>query len=478
MDKIKQRSVFIRLAGMQLVSVCVSLLIIGVLFGGLLQKYYSGAREWNLIEQGSRIISILHKDFVNNDLDSVRQRIYTLAASSDIDLWIIGHEGNIVAGSWFEQEDHTLTLDPAEVEHVLAGNNITKKVMGPDYQNLLVVQAIYEDLNEDSEETIGALAMRAPLGGVGETINSLMRLIIVAGAVAGVIVFGISLSMAKDFAKPLEQLKYAAIDIAHSNFRQVSIPSHSSEVDLLVDAFNYASTEIKKTAKKQKSLEKIRNQFLSDLSHELRAPLTTIRGFLELMEEPLPEDTKDKYRQIMLKDTLYLERLVDDVLAISKMESGYFILEKEWLDLRNLVNEALETLEIEMSNKNITVNKDFNTTVPKLNLDAHRMRQVIINLLINGVHHTEENSVLTIKVYQTKQSVVLEFSDQGPGIPAEHLPYIWERFYKLDRARTRTHRGSGLGLAIVKQIVEAHQGHVSVESSEGHGTTFKLIFPY
>lgn len=207
----KQHSVFTRLAGMQLISVCVSLLIIGVLFGWLLQKYYSGAREWNLIEQGNRIVGILHEDIVNGDLNRVRQRIYTLSQSSGIDLWIIGAQGNIVAGSWLEQEDHTLTLDASEVEHVLAGNNITKKVMGPNYQNLLIVQAIYPEINNDNDQTIGALAMRAPLGGVGETINSVMRLVVIAGIVAGIIVFGISLSMAKAFAKPLEQLKHAAI---------------------------------------------------------------------------------------------------------------------------------------------------------------------------------------------------------------------------------------------------------------------------
>lgn len=473
----KQRSVFTRIVGIQLVSVCISLLIVGVIFGWLLQKYYFGVREWNLIEQGHRIVGMLQEDVIDNDTGIMRDRIYTLAESSDVDLWIIGTEGRIIAGSRLEQEDVTLTLEEAEVDHVLAGNNITKKVMGPYYQNLLVVQPIYHTDPERSSETVGALAMRAPLGGVGDTINNVMRLIIIAGLVAGMVVTVISLSMAKGFAKPLEQLKQATIDIAHNKFRQVSIAPHSLEVDLLVDAFNYTSQQIEQTTREQKRLTKIRTDFLSDLSHELRAPLTSIKGFLELLEHRIPPEKHEKYRRIMLKDTEYLERLVNDVLELSKMESGYFSLQKEWVGINKLINEALETLELQFAEKKVAVVKELADHLPDIYVDTQRIHQVMINLLINALQFTNKNSGITIQSYQAKQNIVLEVSDQGPGIDRDNLPYIWERFYKSDKARTRKNHGSGLGLAIVKQIVQAHNGTISVDSIPNQGTTFKLTFP-
>ena len=184
----QQRTVFTRLMAMQLMSVLISLLILGVLFGYLVQNYFSGVREWDLLEQGARTLRAVHSSIIDYDWVRVREQFYTLAESSDITLWAMDGYGQVTAGSMLEAEDLSLTLERAEITHVLAGNRIIKKVMGPQYQNLLVVMPVREDLNDLQSPVVGALAMRAPLGDVWGTMTQLVRLILISAAGAGAVV--------------------------------------------------------------------------------------------------------------------------------------------------------------------------------------------------------------------------------------------------------------------------------------------------
>ncbi len=492
-----RRSVFVRLMSMQLLSMVITLLVLGMLFGYLVQRYYFGVAEWEVIEKGERMVSLFEDDMLGEDVERIRERIYTVAESSKVDLWVINDLGEIVAGSRLAQEDPRLTLQEDEIQHVLAGNNVTKKVRGPVYQNLLIVLPLLDrrpsadgreaggDEQEDQEAVvaplvIGALAMRSPLGNIGTTVNNIMRLILLAAAMAGLLVFFVSLSMAKGFARPLEQLKRVALDIAEGRYSQLAAPSHSNEVDHLVAAFNHASREIERTANEQRRLEHLRKEFLSDLSHELRVPLTSLRGFLELMEEHVAEETQERYRRIMLADTKYLERLVTDVLELSKIESGYFTLERQKLDVSELIDSAVESVELRLREKKMDVEVKADPNLPSVVWDPHRIQQVLLNLLTNAVEASEAGSSIVVRAVSDGDSVVLEVEDSGAGIPEDKKPFIWERFYKLDQSRARNGRkyqGSGLGLAIVREIVQAHGGTISVESQEGEGTCFTLRVP-
>ncbi len=473
-----QRSVFTRLMAMQLVSVCISLLILGVLFGYLVQEYFSGVSEWDLIEQGTRTLRAVHSSIIDYDWARVREQFYTLAESSDITLWAMDGYGQVTAGSLLEAEDLSLTLERAEITHVLAGNRIVKKVMGPQYQNLLVVMPVREELGDADSPVVGALAMRAPLGDVWGTINQLLRIILMSAAGAGFVVILMSYRLARGFAKPLEELKTAAINIAHGRFSQLAVPAHSSEVDHLVSAFNYASQEIERAAKERERLDRLRKEFLSAVSHELRGPLTSLKGFLELMEQPLPEESRERYRRIMMEDTGYLERLVEDVLELSKMETGTFSLQREPVEVPSLVAASVERLEPMLEEYAMKVNLQNHCANQCIaQVDSQRMHQVFINLLRNAVQHSPQGTAIDVTIGVAGSNVQVTVRDHGAGIPSDALPHIWERFYKLDRARTRDQRGSGLGLAVVKEIIEAHGGNVAVDSVEGQGTCFHIEFP-
>lgn len=467
----KQTSVFTRLLSMQLLASLISLIIIGSLFGYLLQKYFFGVMEWDLIDQGNQLTRLLASDLQDGRQELARERLYTVAESDNIDLWMFNTEGEIQIGSRLAYQDQNLSLKPHELQQVLEGNQFTKKSMGPQVQKLLVVLPIYSE-----GQTIGALALRAPLGDLGSTVNYMMRLIFLAALAAGVVVVLLSLYMSKGFARPLEQLKRATLEIARGKFPRLSTEPHSSEVDHLVEAFNYASRQIEKVSLEQQNLEKLRREFVSSLSHELRAPLTSLKGFLELMEMPLPPSEQEKYRKIMLEDTLYLERLVKDVLELSFVESGQFSLEQEEVLLHSIINNTVASLELQFGEKDLAVELDVPDNL-RFWADPQRIRQVFLNLLLNALQYTYPNTTISVEAWETANEIGVAVSDQGPGIPKEYQADIWQKFYKLDKARTRTIQGSGLGLAIVKEIVESHGGRVDVKSEEGKGATFLVYFP-
>ena len=320
--------------------------------------------------------------------------------------------------------------------------------------------------------------MRAPLGDVWGTMTQLVRIILISAAGAGAVVLLMSYRLARGFAKPLERLQEAAIAIAHGRFPRLQLEPHSTEVDHLVSAFNYASEQIEAASAEQERLDRLRREFLSAVSHELRGPLTSLKGFLELMEKPLPDEQKERYRQIMLEDSSYLERLVEDVLELSKMETSSFSLKRETVNVQQLLRNSIERLQPMLDENSVTVD----VLTPGIEddhgeLDAQRMHQVFINLLRNAVQHSPEGSRISVTIKEETDHFQVLVADEGSGIPAEALEHIWERFYKLDQARTRGHRGSGLGLAVVKEIVEAHGGTVGVESEVGKGTCFHICVP-
>lgn len=488
----REKTVFVRLMTMHLISVLITLAIIGGLFGFLLQKYYSGVREWELIEAGNQMISLLVGDMAEGDMERVHQRLETLTRSSDVGLWIINRNGEIVVGV---PERHgsaaALRLDPMELVRVLGGSQVTKKLVGPQYQNLLVVLPIRPEGEFSADGIIGALALRTSLGDVGETVNSVMRLVLLAGLAAASVVVLLSFLLSRGFSKPLESLKQATIDIAHGKFRQLQVPAHSSEVNHLVKAFNYASEKIENATLEQRRLERLRKDFLASISHELRVPLTSLKGFLELMECPLPDGQRQRYISIMSEDVEYLERLVHDVSEISKMDSNQFQFETETLALEDVLRRTIRSLEYGYSKHDIGLHVDIEKDLPPISGDPQRLHQVFLNLLVNAMQHSKGGDSVFVRARKDDDQLVVEVEDQGPGIPAEHQQDIWERFYKLDKARTRVpwaedgrdsafevgYSGRGLGLAIVREITEAHGGKVGVASVEGEGSTFFITLP-
>jgi two-component system phosphate regulon sensor histidine kinase PhoR len=228
-----------------------------------------------------------------------------------------------------------------------------------------------------------------------------------------------------------------------------------------------------------KRLEMVRKDFVANVSHELKTPLTSISGFAETLLVENPENqTVQEFSRIIYDEAQRLARLVNSLLQLSRLESAEANLKMERLDLVECVKYALEGVEPSLTAKQIMVHLDFPPGEVVAAADRDLLTQVLVNLLDNAIKHSPEGAAIRIGLEEQEDEVLVTVTDKGPGIAQEERNRIFERFYRVDKARTRRDGGAGLGLSIVKHIVEIHGGRVGVESRPGQGSNFYFTLPW
>lgn len=231
----------------------------------------------------------------------------------------------------------------------------------------------------------------------------------------------------------------------------------------------------------ERQLDKLRKDFIANVSHELRTPIALLQGYSEAIVDDIAESKEDKNElaQIIHDESVRMSRLVNELLDIGRMEAGHIELHKEEVEILPFVEKIYRKFTGISDEQKIKLDliKDINNPIAIFDVD--RMEQVLTNLIDNAISHTDENGSITVKVTNTDENLHVVVQDNGSGIPEEDLSFIFERFYKADKSRTRTDKkkGTGLGLAITKHIVSAHQGTISVKSKENEGTTFTFKIP-
>lgn len=230
-----------------------------------------------------------------------------------------------------------------------------------------------------------------------------------------------------------------------------------------------------------KELEAVRRDFVANVSHELRTPLTSIRGFAETLLEGALDDKKNNRRfvEIIKTHAIHLSELTSELLTLATLESQGFSLSYQELDLKALIHDVVESTRSLASRKEQAIEVMMADELPHLGADRDRIRQVLTNLLDNAIKFTPEGGKIMVQVNLAPSGDLVEMHvrDNGIGIPSADLPRIFERFYRVDKVRSREQGGTGLGLAIVKHIVEAHRGRVEVGSVLGQGSEFTVILP-
>lgn len=489
-----RNSILGRLMISYLIIIFLSLTVIGLMFGYLVQNYYFGLKEWEATNNGRRVASLVSENIEEENilisdeisLGNTRSKIITIARSTNMDIGLIDKNGKMLLN--VPSIEANLSLEPVELNQVLSGNTFTKKIMGPEYRHLMMAIPLIKTADDnikivepqsivDSNQVLGAILIQTPLGNIGATVNNIMKLILYSFIVALVAAIFLSFSFSKRITKPIDSIKEAALKSIEGKVQKVKLPENSTEeINHLVNTYNYAAKQINRTLEKQKSLEKMQKQFVADVSHEFRAPLTSIKGFLEILsEQDLSKKEIKKYIDIMYKDAKHLERLLSNLLELSKLDTEKESLNKKSTSPALLINEALKSLKNKIAGKNITINKQIDDGLPKIDVDRSKIHQVLINLIENAINYSDPDTEITIKVEKIANKYNVKFSiiDNGIGIPENELKNIWERFYKIDTARTRDEKkGSGLGLAIVKDIIEKHEGIIEVESKIDQGSKF------
>ena len=267
------------------------------------------------------------------------------------------------------------------------------------------------------------------------------------------------------------------------------------EEDLEIDGFYYRVTisplknsqqsirgaiAVIRDRTEQSRLEKLRSDFIANVSHELRTPIAMLQGYSEALLDDVVEDEEERTEmtRIIHDESKRMNRLVNDLLDLARMESGYTNLYKNEVFVVKVLERITHKFAQVAREKQVHLQYDPKITAETLiSIDEDRVEQVLTNLIDNAIRHTPINGQVAVLIEQELSYVKIQVADTGEGIPKDDLPFVFERFYKADKARTRSKGGTGLGLAIAKNIIEAHKGHIQVDSIVGEGTTFTFYLP-
>ncbi|MBR1482382.1 MAG: HAMP domain-containing histidine kinase [Ruminococcus sp.] len=272
-----------------------------------------------------------------------------------------------------------------------------------------------------------------------------------------------SIFASRRIAKPISKTNTAAKELAKKNYAVDFNARGYLEVEELNDTLNYAKTELAAT-------EKLQRELIANISHDLRTPLTMITGYAEVMRD-LPGENTPENIQIIIDEATRLSTLVNDLLDLSKLQSGALQAEKKVFSLTDSIRAIFTRYAklVEQDGYNIVFEAGENVLI---NADELRMSQVVYNLMNNAVNHVGEDKTVIVTQSVVKGKARIEITDHGEGIPADKLEYIWDRYYKVDKEHRRGVIGSGLGLSIVKTILDAHNARYGVRSTPGKGSTF------
>ena len=284
--------------------------------------------------------------------------------------------------------------------------------------------------------------------------------------------------MAFDFSKSVYSKRVSLEDGRWFRVNGVSLRNGTGRASGSILVF-HDITEIQR-------LETVRSDFVANVSHELRTPLTAIRGYVETLLNHPPTDPRDanQFLAIIERHSARLTRLTQDLLTLSDLESGSVQIARKPVEAGQLVQRVLEVFWDQAAKKQVQLSQIIEPDLPPLSGDLDRLQQLFINLVDNAVKYTPSGGQVTISVTRvpannngTEPRVEIAVADTGPGIPEKDLPRLTERFYRVDKARSRDLGGTGLGLAIVKHIVQAHQGELKIQSALGKGTIFRVLLP-
>ncbi|HEX5808084.1 MAG TPA: ATP-binding protein, partial [Anaerolineales bacterium] len=364
----------------------------------------------------------------------------------------------------------TLVQRP-EIDSALNGTPATAIRRVLDQRQVLYAAA---PVYAQNGEVIGLVYIATPLPNAGlpvELIGQVIGGIVLATLLAG---FAGTL-LARKIAHPLEELADGANAISRGDLTpQVSPESNITELHSLKQTFNHMAESLRRSDAAKKA-------FIADVTHELRTPLTVIKGTIETLEDGAMDDAKGRVPLLaaMERETERLIRLVNGLLVLTRADAGSLNLNIQPLDLPELARNRCQIFSSLASRQSIRLKVVADPDVPGVAADPDRLAQIIDNLLDNAIRHSPGNSTIQITIQQTQAGVESSVSDQGPGIPAQHLPFIFERFYRVDASRSRNHTegGTGLGLAIAQALINAQAGHIHAESVEGQGTTITFWLP-
>jgi signal transduction histidine kinase len=293
--------------------------------------------------------------------------------------------------------------------------------------------------------------------------------LLIGGALASATALALARLLAKGMTTPLRDMAHAANQMSHGDYSRRVHAGSRDEVGQLAATFNRMSSELA-------NVERLRRDLVANVSHELKTPISALRARLENLLDGVEPPNPDVL-QVMLQQTERLSRLVEQLLDLSRLESGDVPMDREHVDLKSLISSVIAEVQVARGDHLVAVRMEVPPEMPAVWADRERVHQVVFNLLDNAVRFTPPGGEVVVSAAVAGVRCEIRVVDPGPGIPPEHLPFLFERFYRVDSARSRGDGGTGIGLAIARSVVEAHGGRIWADSEVGVGSVFTFDLP-
>jgi signal transduction histidine kinase len=326
-----------------------------------------------------------------------------------------------------------------------------------------------------SQRNVGTIYLSPPPSSEAVLISTRLlysqvgRYFIWGGLIAIGIAFFVTYFLARRILAPVKALSQAAARIGRRDFSTRTNLKTNSELGYLGQAFDAMAGDLEKA-------EQFRRSLITDTAHELRTPLANIRGYLEAIRDGVVQPDESVINSLN-EEVALLTRLVEDLQELSLAEAGQLKLVRQPENINDLINLAVSAALPAATARGIVLTFTPTLNLPLCDIDSQRIRQVLHNLIDNAIAHTSVGGIVALDAVQKENWVEISVKDTGEGIPAEDLPNIFERFYRVDRSRTRSTGGHGLGLTIARRLVEAHGGTITVSSTVGQGSLFSFTLP-
>ena len=332
--------------------------------------------------------------------------------------------------------------------------------------------------------------MSTPVAGLKESVDISNKFLIYVAVIGFIITVIITFLITKMITSPILQLAEISNKMGKLDFTARYEGKRSDEIQTLGQNMNYMSDRLKKAIsklqeanevlkediKRKEAIDEMRKDFIANVSHELKTPIALIQGYAEGLNEGLCEDEESRkyYTEVIMDESEKMNKMVKQLLTLSSLESGNSILHKENFNMTSLIEGVLSSISILIGEKNVKVNFDTSRNI-FLYADEFKIEEVVTNYISNAIHHVNDNGTIKIDVSEDESNVYFSVYNTGNQIPEKDLVNVWEKFFKVDKAHSRSYGGSGIGLSIVKAIVEAHGGAVKVvNKSDGVEFGFKI----
>ena len=401
----------------------------------------------------------------NMNVSSSYPELVKEAGYLNAQIWIVERQGKIVADSESVDKEGSIidNFDPTYM-----GN---KSYTIGNYYN----QFSYDVLSVHAPitgnyTTYGYVVIHLPLSFLQMERDGILNIVYISAAV----VFGLSLIILLVFTKnvyfPLKKITAGANEYAQGNLTHHIGVNTRDEMGYLAATLNYMSSELGK-------MEEYQKNFIANVSHDFRSPLTSIKGYLEaILDGTIPPEMQVKYLNRVISETERLNKLTQGMLTLNSLDSkGY--LNRTNFDINRVIKDTAASFEGTCTDKNITFDLTFSDSIQMVYADLGKIQQVLYNLIDNAIKFSQADSTIYIQASSKYEKIFISIKDKGIGIPKDSIKKIWERFYKTDVSRGKDKKGTGLGLAIVREVIQSHGENIDVVSTEGVGSEFIFSLP-